>query len=119
LVDPLLDLRFRGSYSMLIGMTLEGVSICLITVYVVRRPGTLPGRLLNTPILRHIGVISYSLYLWQNILTAEAGRYFPLDLVAIWACAELSYWAVERPSLRLRDSLGKQTRSNPPVEVRP
>jgi peptidoglycan/LPS O-acetylase OafA/YrhL len=119
LVDPLLDLRFRGSYSMLIGMTLEGISICLITVYVVRRPETFPGRVLNTPILRHIGVISYSLYLWQNILTAVAGRYFPLDLVAILACAELSYWAVERPSLRLRDRLRKQTRSNPPVEVRP
>jgi len=118
LVDPLLDMRFRGSYSLLIGMTLEGISICLITVYVVKRPETLPGRVLNTPILRHIGVISYSLYLWQNILTGEAGQYFPLDLVAILACAELSYWAVERPSLRLRDRLRKRTSSDPPVEVR-
>jgi peptidoglycan/LPS O-acetylase OafA/YrhL len=118
LVDPLLDLRFGGSYSLLIGMTLEGISICLITIYVVRRPGTLPGRVLNTPLLRHIGVISYSLYLWQNILTGEAGQYFPLDLVAILACAEFSYWAVERPSLRLRDRLGKRTPSGPPVEVR-
>jgi peptidoglycan/LPS O-acetylase OafA/YrhL len=104
-LDPLLDLRFRGSYGLLIGMTLEGISICLITVYVVQRPKTLPGRVLNTPILRHIGVISYSLYLWQNILTGMAGRYFPLDLAAILACAEFSYWAVERPSLRLRDRL--------------
>ena len=55
----------------------------------------------------------------SNIVTGEAGRYFPLDLVAILACAELSYWAVERPSLRLRDRLRKRTRSNPPVEVRP
>jgi peptidoglycan/LPS O-acetylase OafA/YrhL len=118
LVDPLLDLRFGGSYSLLIGMTLEGISICLITIYVVKRPGTLPGRVLNTPLLRHIGVISYSLYLWQNILTGEAGQYFPFDLVAILACAEFSYWAVERPSLRLRDRLGKRTPSGPPVEVR-
>ena len=103
LVDPLLVLRFRGSYSLVVGMTLEGISICLITLYVVTRANTLPGRILNTPILRHIGVISYSLYLWQNIFTSEAGRYFPLNLVATAVCAELSYWAVERPALRLRD----------------
>jgi peptidoglycan/LPS O-acetylase OafA/YrhL len=103
LLDPLLVLRFRGSYSLVFGMTLEGISICLITLYGVTRVYTLPGRMLNAPILRHIGVISYSLYLWQNIFTGEAGRYFPLNLVATAVCAELSYWAVERPALRLRD----------------
>ncbi len=105
LIDPLLQARFNAAYSLLVGMTLDGFSICLITLYVVKRPETLPGRILNTPVLRHIGVISYSLYLWQSIFTVEAGQFFPLDLLAILACAELSYWAVERPSLRLRDRL--------------
>jgi peptidoglycan/LPS O-acetylase OafA/YrhL len=109
LIDPLLDMRFRGNYSQLVGMTLEGISICVITLYVVRRPATLPGRILNTPVLRHVGVISYSLYLWQNILSATAARYFPLSLMAILCCAELSYWLGERPSLRLRDRLWKRT----------
>lgn len=114
LLDPLLVLRFRGGYSLVAGMTLEGISICLITLYVVMRPNTIPGRILNTPILRHIGVISYGLYLWQNIFTGEAGRYFPLNLVAIVACAELSYWTVERPTLRLRDRFwGRIGRSQP------
>ncbi len=104
LLDPLLDLHFRA-YRLLIGMTLEGVSICLITLYVVKRPETGPGKLLNTSILRHIGVISYSLYLWQSIFSTEASQYFPLNLAAVLACAELSYWAVERPSRQLRDKL--------------
>jgi peptidoglycan/LPS O-acetylase OafA/YrhL len=116
LLDPLLVLRFRGSYSLVVGMTLEGVSISLITLYVVTRAKTLPGRVLNTPTLRHIGVISYSLYLWQNIFTGEAGRYFPLNLVAIVACAELSYWAVERPSLLLRDRLWVRTGDGLPTQ---
>ena len=90
-------------------MTLEGIGISLVTLYVVKRPDTLYGRVLNTPILRHIGVISYSLYLWQSILTAEAGRFFPFNLAAILLCAELSYWAVERPSQRLRDRLWTKT----------
>ncbi len=109
LVDPLLDLRLGGSYGLLIGMTLEGVSICLITLYVIKRPGTPLGRILNTPVLRHLGIISYSLYLWQNIFTEEGARYFPLNLAAILVCAELSWWAVERPFLRLRDRLQKMT----------
>ena len=114
-VDPLLQLHFGGGYNLLVGMTLEGVSICVITLYVVKRPETLPGRILNTPLLRHIGVISYSLYLWQSILTVEVGQFFPLDLAAILACAELSYWAVERPSLRLRERLGER---RPPMVMK-
>ena len=102
LLDPIIDLRFRA-YRLLIGMTLEGISICLITLYVVKRCETVAGRLLNTSALRHIGVISYSLYLWQSILLTEASQYFPFNLLAVLACAELSYWAVERPSRQLRD----------------
>lgn len=111
-VDPALNDLFHGSYDLLVGMTLEGIAICLIVLHVVRRPETLSGRLLNLPLMRHIGTISYSLYLWQNIIIGEAGRYFPLDLAAVLACAELSYWAVERPSLRLRERLVKG-RKNP------
>jgi peptidoglycan/LPS O-acetylase OafA/YrhL len=35
----------------------------------------------------------------------NSARFFPWNLAAILACAELSYWLVERPSLRLRDRL--------------
>jgi peptidoglycan/LPS O-acetylase OafA/YrhL len=101
-IDPLLQFHFYGGFTLLVGMTLEGVSICVITLYVVKRPETVPGRILNTPVLRHIGVISYSLYLWQSIIIAEAGLSFPLEMAAMLACAEFSYWVVERPSLRLR-----------------
>jgi peptidoglycan/LPS O-acetylase OafA/YrhL len=107
-IDPLLQFHFYGGFTLLAGMTLEGVSICVITLYVVKRPETVPGRILNTPVLRHIGVISYSLYLWQSIIIAEAGLSFPLELAAMLACAEFSYWVVERPSLRLRARLGER-----------
>ena len=82
LLDPLLEAHFYGRYSLLFGMTLEGVCITVFTLGVVSRPATLPGRLLNTPVLRHIGVISYSLYIWQSILTTGGSRYFPLNVLA-------------------------------------
>jgi peptidoglycan/LPS O-acetylase OafA/YrhL len=57
-------------------------------------------------VIRHLGVISYSLYLWQEMFTGDNNaRFFPWKLLAILACAELSYWLVERPSLRLRSRL--------------
>ena len=92
-------------------MTLDGLSICVITLYVVRRPRTLPGRILNLPLLRHIGIISYSLYIWQSVLCIEGARFAPFNLVAILVCAEISYWAIERPSLRLRDHVCRRMAS--------
>jgi peptidoglycan/LPS O-acetylase OafA/YrhL len=118
ILDPLLETHFYGRYSLLFAMTLEGASISLITLYVIKRPDTLCGRMLNTALLRHIGVISYSLYLWQSILTAGSGQYFPLNLVAILLCAEVSYWFVERPSLRLRDRLWKKNGGESLAETR-
>ncbi len=102
----LLGARFRGSYTLVFGFTLNALCLSLILLYVVRVPGSRVGRLLNTPVLRHLGVISYSLYLWQEMFTGvNSVRFFPWSLAAILACAELSYWLVERPSLRLRDRL--------------
>jgi peptidoglycan/LPS O-acetylase OafA/YrhL len=101
-----LDARFRGSYSLVFGLTLNAICLSLILLYVVRVPGSAAGRLLNTAVLRHLGVISYSLYLWQQMFTGvNSVRFFPWSLPAILACAELSYWLVERPSLRLRERL--------------
>jgi len=62
-------------------------------------------RMLTAPPLLFLGMISYSLYLWQQLFTAPYARYlsdgmphlFPLMFVA----ATLSYYVVERPSVRL------------------
>ena len=105
----LLRARFGGSYTFVFGFTLNALCLSLILLYVVRTPNSPAGRLLNTPALRHLGVISYSLYLWQQMFTGvNSMRFFPWSLPAILACAELSYWFVERPSYRLRDRLEVQ-----------
>jgi peptidoglycan/LPS O-acetylase OafA/YrhL len=101
-----LGARFRGSYGFVFGFTLNALCLSLILLYVVRIPNSPAGRLLNVPVIRHLGVISYSLYLWQEMFTGDNNaRFFPWNLLAILACAELSYWLVERPSLRLRSRL--------------
>ncbi len=106
IVSPILQIDFRGSYGMVFGLSLTALSLSVILVYVVRMPESAAGRLLNTRVLRRLGVISYAVYLWQQMLTRPIFmRFFPWNLLAILGCAELSYWLIERPSFRLRDRL--------------
>jgi peptidoglycan/LPS O-acetylase OafA/YrhL len=62
-------------------------------------------RLLNLGLMRRLGTISYSLYLWQQLFVGFR-RLGPLPVVtASLAAAGASYLFVERPLLRLRRRL--------------
>ena len=63
--------------------------------------------LFNNLVAVGIGVLSYSLYLWQQPFTAAGMRFHPLQAVTLLtACSIASYFVVERPMLRL----GRRTR---------
>lgn len=105
-LGPIIGSYFRGSYTLVIGFTLNAICLSQILIYVVRVPDSPLGRLLNTRVLRHLGVISYGLYLWQHMFTRpNSVRLVPWNLLAILVCAELSHWLIERPSFWLRDRL--------------
>jgi len=65
------------------------------------------GRLLESPALTWVGRLSYSLYLWQQLflvgavverpLPLGALQAFPLNILAAFACAALSYYGLEKP----------------------
>ena len=108
ILAPCLSARFQARYDWTVGYTLQGALISILLLYVVKKPASLPGRILNLRLIRHVGVISYGLYLWQQLFTGPRTFLFPLNLVAIFACAELSYFLVERPAFRLRDMIGER-----------
>jgi peptidoglycan/LPS O-acetylase OafA/YrhL len=70
------------------------------------------GRLLNAAPVVFVGMMSYSLYLWQQIFLNRASATefsrFPLNLGLAIAAALASYYLVERPSLRLRRRIEKR-----------
>ena len=103
LIAPILSERFQARYDWLIGYPLRGLLISIVMLYVVCKPASRMGYALNLAPVRHLGVISYSLYLWQQMFTAGHSWPFPVSFLALFACAEGSYWLVERPSLRARD----------------
>jgi peptidoglycan/LPS O-acetylase OafA/YrhL len=119
-LSPILQAHFRGSYTLVVGLTLNAICMSQILLYVVRVPDSALGWVLNTRVLRHLGVISYSLYLWQEMFAgANSVRFFPWSLPAILACAELSCWLVERPALRLRERLEYRWQWNTKIAAQP
>lgn len=64
-------------------------------VWVPRAP---IGRFLEFAPLRYLGKLSYSLYVWQQLVVGEF--ILPIALIIILACAYLSYRFVEQPSIR-------------------
>jgi peptidoglycan/LPS O-acetylase OafA/YrhL len=108
--SPLASLALRR-YEQLAGYTIEIVLIGFLLVDVVNVPESWLGRLLNTPIAVHIGRISFSLYLWQQLFVyCDHKRFLWLDSMAVRLAlallfAELSYRFVEQPFLEWRRRL--------------
>jgi peptidoglycan/LPS O-acetylase OafA/YrhL len=67
------------------------------------------GRILNWRPLTFVGVLSYSLYLWQQLfLNQQSNAWvnaFPQNLLFAVTAALLSYFGLEKPFLRLRRRL--------------
>jgi peptidoglycan/LPS O-acetylase OafA/YrhL len=111
-----LDARFQNYWKLPFGYTLSGVAIAFFLLWCVRNPGSVVGRLLNSRPIARIGVLSYSMYLWQTLFIHDGNAsifgphlkiltLFPFNWLAIFVVAELSYYLVEQPSLRLRNRL--------------
>ena len=97
--------RWHGAYLLPLGYSLENVAIAALLLYVVFRHESPLGKFLNLRALRHLGIVSYSLYLWQQLFTGPHTSMFPLNVAGILGCAEISYLLIERPSFRLRGRL--------------
>jgi len=108
---------------LVVGIPLENILIALLIDWVVRMPETMAGRFLELRFIRRIGVLSYSIYLWQQLFCTQFrfgdtwwGQ-FPMNLLFSIICGWLSYVLVERPALRLRDLVEKRFPQRQPVAL--
>jgi len=91
----------------LVGIPAFNVAVALCIDRWTRFPDRDPvGRFLNWKPVTFIGVLSYSLYLWQQPFINRYGHHpwnaFPLNVVLALLLALVSYYVVERPFLGLR-----------------
>ena len=103
----------------LAGQTLMNLAIALTIDRCVRISGDWVRRLLDSRLLAGMGVLSYSLYLWQepflNRFSREVVTWFPLNLMLTFATAAGSHFLVERPLLKLRQRLRRRLITSAPA----
>jgi peptidoglycan/LPS O-acetylase OafA/YrhL len=102
----LVDTRSLG-FHLALGVTVEAICISHIVLYSVSNKDNVWGRVLSNRVLCHFGIISYSIYLWQQMFMSRNvnllhGHYAFVPIM-ILLLAETSYWVVERASYRVRD----------------
>ncbi len=101
-----------------VGITLLNVSIAMLIDRLVRFPNGPTGRFLNLRSVAFLGVLSYSMYIWQQVFldrrTAAWYARFPQNLLLVLAAAFLSWRLVERPALKLRDRFSRPRALTPP-----
>jgi peptidoglycan/LPS O-acetylase OafA/YrhL len=90
----------------LIVPTFEALAIALTLLIVVAGKPGMARSVLNWRVSTHIGKLSYSLYIWQQLFLAPhtATRFFPLlwRLPAIYVVSFCSFNFFERPFIKLR-----------------
>ena len=98
----------------------ESALLPLVVAGTVYGPTTFVTTLLESGVMKWIGRLSYSLYLWQQLFSVRAvGSWFsilqwpPLSTGMIFLCAWLSYRFIERPFIRWGHRLAP-----PPTEGR-
>jgi peptidoglycan/LPS O-acetylase OafA/YrhL len=112
LVSTPLTLAFGGAYTLPVGRTVDSLCVCAVIFAMARHPELPLGRVLNSRPFVHIGVLSYSLYLWQQLFltslnTTWTGR-MPVSLVCAYLAALCSYVVIERPFLALKQRTSRK-----------
>jgi peptidoglycan/LPS O-acetylase OafA/YrhL len=90
----------------LVSETIMNVAIAASIDWAMRNSTSAVGRFLNQPTVSFMGVLSYSLYLWQQLFLNRYSNStfcaFPLNIILALAAALASYLLIEAPILRMR-----------------
>lgn len=101
-----LNLPMRVRYEFSVAETLKNIGIALCIDWCIRFKSHPVTRFLSWSPIAFAGVLSYSLYLWQQPFVNRYGSslitHFPLNCFAALAAAVTSYYAVEKPFLKLK-----------------
>jgi len=100
-----------GIYSVPFGDIFTDFCIAYLILFSIVRKSHFIFAILNSKFLKKIGVISYSIYIWQQLFIIPKGNYpileqyfyFPFNLILVFGFGYLSYYFFERPFLKLKN----------------
>jgi peptidoglycan/LPS O-acetylase OafA/YrhL len=97
---------FISIFDVTLHYSLVAAASAVIIWTVAINPATALGRVLVTRPAVLVGVLAYSLYLWQEIFLSRAPHWWtawPQNIVLAVLAAVASYYVVESPFLRIKD----------------
>jgi peptidoglycan/LPS O-acetylase OafA/YrhL len=113
-LEALPEVNWKLSFVLI---TVKAILMPLLILGTVIHSSKLPGRVLETPVFRWLGRLSYSLYLWQQLFLVWAEdrvaglgllQTFPINLAAVFACAAVSMLLIETPLIAVGHRMAKR-----------
>jgi peptidoglycan/LPS O-acetylase OafA/YrhL len=104
-----LNLQYDHPHLYAVCFSLMNVLIALCIDWAVTNHETLTGKVLNSAPMVTLGVMSYSIYLWQQPFFNSSNPKFltatPFNFIGLAVMVLISYYLVEKPSLKFRQKL--------------
>lgn len=85
---------------------ISSVAIAFFMFYSIYGPKNWWYWLLNTKLFNYIGLLSYSLYLWQQLFTYKSDMFInkvPFNILFLVLASLFSYYIIEKPFLKLKE----------------
>ena len=106
------DLKLNGWRMPDVWFTLFLILLISVTTY----SNTTASKFLQSPLLRHLGLLSYSMYLFHMLILKHLSKYYGLKseglfvavLVITWFISIISYLTIEKPFLMLKSKSTKK-----------
>jgi peptidoglycan/LPS O-acetylase OafA/YrhL len=88
-----------------LGNAFQAIGFSMLILYTILNPKSYLYKFLNLKWISFVGVLSYSLYMWQEFLwnIFYLGKFWVLSIVPIFGIACLSYFFIEKPFLKMRN----------------
>jgi len=105
IISPLLERYLGRYYAVPAGNSLISVCILILLFWLIYVPSKISD-FFNTKAMVHLGLLSYSLYVWQQPFLNGGTHFwfnrFPQNIPLIFAVAYISYYLVEMPVLKIK-----------------
>jgi peptidoglycan/LPS O-acetylase OafA/YrhL len=117
------SLNERSRLALFCYVSVQNIGIAACIIWCVTNHSGKIGKVLNSEPMVFIGMMSYSIYLWQQLfLDANSSlmmSHFPLNVVLIGVASLASYYVVERPSLEVRQRFEPRMFADRPIQNKP
>jgi peptidoglycan/LPS O-acetylase OafA/YrhL len=99
--------HYISAFEVTLAYSVTAAAMAVIVWNMATAPDTTLGRILETRPIVFIGVLSYSLYLWQQLFLNPHNvswvAAWPINIVLAAGAALVSYYLIESPFLRIKD----------------